>query len=67
MMEAELKQEIVSTLANARHGYNVPDTRTWCRYTDALLAYVGELEQAVVALSLRAEALEKTAPLAGPE
>jgi hypothetical protein len=67
MMDDELKQEILHMLANARHGYNVPETRTWVRYMDAALAYIGELEQAVVALSLRAEAVEKTTAAAGPE
>jgi hypothetical protein len=62
MMEPDLRQEIVHMLRDARFGYNVPTTASWCRYTDALLAYVTELEQAVVALSLRCESMEKAAP-----
>jgi hypothetical protein len=67
MMDPELKQEILHMLSNARHGYNVPETRIWVRYMDAALAYIGELEQAVVALSLRCEALEKAAAPAAKE
>jgi hypothetical protein len=62
MMSAADKDELVRGLAQWKFGYSVPETRVWCQHLEAALAYIAELEQAVVALSLRCESMEKAAP-----